>query len=88
MQTGAITDIATGLISAGSAQEAASAATGATEGGGNGMSLQEMRAAKRKDRTARRQGTGKYSAKGEKTFMGKILSSLGGLFVSPLSYGK
>lgn len=85
MQTGAITDIATGLISAGSAQEAALAATGTTEGGSR-MSLQQMREAKRKDRKARRQGTGKYSAKGEKTFMGKVLSSLGGLFVSPLSY--
>ena len=88
MQTGAVTDIATGLISAGSAQEAALAATGAIEGGGGGKSLAELRKLKRTDRKARRQGTGKYSAQGEKTFMGKVLSSLGGLFVSPLSYNK
>ena len=80
MQTGAITDIATGLISAGSAQEAALAAKGNTEsGGGSGKSLAELRKLKREDRKATRQG---------KSFMGKVLNSLGGLFVSPLSYGK
>ena len=86
MQTGAITDIATGLLSAGSAQEAALASTGQKDSGGK--SMRDLRQLKRKDRTAKRRGTGKYSAKGEKTFMGKILSSLGGLFVSPLSYRK
>lgn len=78
MQTGAITDIATGLISAGSAQEAALASTGYNENGGTTPSLNQLRHNKRLQRTEARKG---------KSFMGKALNSLGGLFVSPYKYG-
>lgn len=77
MQTGAITDIATGLISAGSAQEAALASTG-YKNGGTTPSLNQLRHNKRLARTEARKG---------KSFMGKALNSLGGLFVSPYKYG-
>ena len=78
MQTGAITDIATGLISAGSAQEAALASTGYNENGGTTPSLNQLRHNKRLARTEARKG---------KSFMGKALNSLGGLFVSPYKHG-